>query len=99
MLQLVKLSTELQIKNSVTGKKWIYHVTPPTAVLETADCLNVNHNGGVRIINTLGISMLPDSIQISSVNNLENNRIANLEREIHQLREIVNNSIVRRLSR
>lgn len=97
MLQLVKLSTELQIKNGVAGKKWIYHVTPPTAVLKIADCLNANnHNGGVRI-NTSGISMLPDSIQISLINNSEDNRITNLERDIHQLRETVN-SIVRRLS-
>lgn len=97
MLQLVKLSTELQIKNGIAGKKWIYHVTPPTAVLKIVGCFNVNHDGGVRIINTLGISMLPDSIQISCVNNSEDNRINNLEREIYQLRETVN-SIVRRLS-
>ena len=97
MLQLTELHTKLQLESCMFGKKWIYHVTYPSLTLEMTDCnYHFTFCEGIKLINSLDntilrVDVIPSSTLISYSNNTEDSRIADLEREVSQLREIVNN--------
>lgn len=97
MLQLTKLHTKLQLESCMFGKKWIYHVTYPSLTLEMTDYnYHFTFSNGIKLINSLDntilrVDVIPSSTLISYSNNTEDSRIADLEREVSQLREIVNN--------
>lgn len=95
MLQLVNLMTKLQDKNLSFGRKWMYRITPPVITLETVNSFTFLNNSGIRVRNILEeepsrIESFFNSSQISFTNSLEDTRIADLEREVSRLREIIN---------